>query len=238
MVLRPALIFHRLAIFLWLLAPPLIASFAPTTLPTRGVILSSNSKTSCLYGTLSLAGDSSSKIQFDVDPTQRSFEEWLQSSASDHGLLGARAAQQRPDGLWDCRQPRIAFFGLDLVPVFVNKIDRTPAAVIISIVQARTDIFEGKEGRVNQAVAAVMEKSTFVGKSVIKSRTIGKTYSVSVDLSLTLQAPLPSFVLLPPGFNSIGSAIIQNTCRRRTSSFLEDLKKSYREWAREANNGH
>jgi hypothetical protein len=231
MILRAALLFHRLAIFLWLFAPALIASFTSTTLPTR-TVTSSNSK-ACLYGTINLAGDSSSKIQFEVDPTQPSFEEWLQSSASDRGLLGTTAAQQRPDGLWDCRQPGIAFFGLDLVPIFVNKIDRTPTAVIVSILQARTDILDG--GRANQAVATVMKKSTFVGRSVITTRMIGKTNSVSVDLSLTLQAPLPPFVLLPPGFNSIGSAVIQNTCRTRTSSFLEDLKMSYREWAREAN---
>jgi hypothetical protein len=197
MVLRAALLFHRLAIFLWLVAPSLIASFAPTTLPTRAVT-SSNSKI-CLYGTISLAGDSSSKIQFEVDPTQPSFEEWLQSSASDRGLLGAKAAMQRPDGSWDCRQPGIAFFGLDLVPILVNKIDRTPTAVIVSILQARTDILDG--GRANLAVATIMEKSTFVGRSVIKTRTNGNTYSVSVDLSLTLEAPLPLFVLLPPGFN-------------------------------------
>jgi len=231
MVLRAALLFHRLAVFLWLMfAPSLIASFAPTTLPTRAATYS-NSK-SCLYGTINLAGDSSSKIQFEVDPTQPSFEEWLQSSASDKGLLGAKAAKQRPDGLWDCRQPGIAFFGLDLVPIFVNKIVRTPTGVIVSILEARTDV---RDGRANLAVAAVMEKSTFVGRSIINTRTIGKTNSVSVDLSLTLQAPLPPFVLLPPGFNSIGSAIIENTCRTRTTSFLEDLKKSYREWAREAN---
>jgi hypothetical protein len=230
MVLRAALLFHRLAIFLWLMfAPSQIASFAPTTLQTR-VIIPSTSKV-CLFGTINLAGDSSSKIQFEVDPSQPSFEEWMQSSASDRGLLGAKAAKQRPDGLWDCSQPEIAFFGLDLVPIFVNKIDRTPTAVIVSILQARTDVLDG---RANLAVAAIMEKSTFVGKSVIKTRRIGKTNSVSVDLTLTLQAPLPPFVLLPPGFNSIGSAIIENTCRTRTSSFLEDLKKSYREWAREA----
>lgn len=185
--------------------------------------------------TLDFTGDLKESVQLDVvDHDKPTFAEWLQSSLSDAPLLGTSDFQPRPDGLWDCRQPRVTWFGLDLVPVFVNRIDRTPFSdtVVVSIVQARTDILQDDKKRgINQAIASVMEESTYVGKTVIQAREYDGIFcTVSVDLSLTLQIPLPRFALLPPGFNMVWRSIIRKSCRTRTKAFLQSLVQAYQSW--------
>ena len=219
---------------LWALTPMYNTCFTPQRVCQRNLV-TSKAANICLSATLDFTGDSSDTLQFEVvDTSKPSFIDWLQSSHSDAPLLGSSDIQLRPDGLWDCRQPRVAWFGVNLIPVFVNRIDRIPLSgtAIVSIVQARTDILpDDKKRRVNQVIASVMEQSTFVGKSVIQARQYGDTsFTVSVDLSLTLQVPLPPYLLLPPGFNMIGSSIIRNTCRTRTKIFLQSLVRAYQSW--------
>jgi hypothetical protein len=168
----------------------------------------------------------------------------LQSSDSDPYLLGTTDAEQRPDGLWDCRQPRVEFLGLDLVPIFVNNLQRQPTATKVTIVDARIEIL--KTTGASRVVASVMEKSKCVGNSIIRvvSTSTGSSSStttsgddedrsscqLSVDLTLTWQVFLPPFVLLPPGFNTLGSAIVRRTGASRTKKLLEDIKQAHQEW--------
>jgi len=46
------------------------------------------------------------------------------ASDSNRALLGTDDTSLRSDGLWDCRQPPIGWFGLELRPIFVNKLER------------------------------------------------------------------------------------------------------------------
>jgi hypothetical protein len=105
----------------------------------------------------------------------------------------------------------------------------------VTIVEARTDI--EKHNRANQAVARVMKQSQFTGKSVIRAvegstsrqGSTTSTCHLEVDLSLTINILLPKFLLLPPGFNMIGSAFVGWTGQSRTKQLLEDLRDAYQE---------
>jgi hypothetical protein len=268
------------------LDPPALAPPAPSSSAGRR---STTTTSTFLQATIKFTGDSSSRLQVNlpIQPQDKkephaaattssaavtsatiSFGEWLLSSDSDSALLGTTNFVQRADGNWDAKQPRIAWFGIDVVPVFVNQIDRrnsqnqnqnqpqqqqdqqfpTPAEVVVSIVNARTDIL-GKTSGPNQWIANLMKTSTFVGQSRVKAMAVDvleatttittttgtaagttmttTTWDVSVELELTLQIPLPFYVLLPLGFNKIGNRIVQTTCNARTKRFLEDLVTAY-----------
>jgi hypothetical protein len=169
-----------------------------------------------LQATIKFSGDSSSRLQVNLPIQQQdkekekhaatstavtstttiSFGEWLLSSDSDSALLGTANFVQREDGNWDAKQPRIAWFGIDVVPVFVNQIDRrnsqiqqdqqqqdqqlhTPAEVVVHIVNARTDIL-GKPSGPNQWIANIMKTSTFVGQSRVKAIPVPLVLAVDV----------------------------------------------------------
>jgi hypothetical protein len=187
-----------------------------------------------LAATLSFDGDSRASMSWNA-PAE-SVQEFLQSPASDFDLMGTKDAKQQPSSnLWDCRQPRIDFLGIDLVPILVNNVKRAPPdAVTVSIIEARTEI-AGTPSPANRVVASLLEKSKFVGKSRVRARKEGRgsACTVSVDLNLKLEVPLPPFMLLPPGFNSLGSAIIGQTGKTRTKQFLTSLKQAYEKWAAE-----
>ena len=206
------------------------------------------SLSSQLYGKLSWSGDSRASMDWDNAPIEL-VQEWLQTpEASDLPLMGVDDATPKKQhhqqtniikNVWNARQPRINFLGIDLVPIFVNEVHRRPPeSVTVSILEATTEISEDERpSAANRAVAGLLEKSTFMGKSKIrahtKSSTSGKkkTTIVSVDLVLTMQLSLPALVLLPPGFNSLGSQIIRQTGKTRTKRLLENLETSYQVWA-------
>jgi hypothetical protein len=162
------------------------------------------------------------------DTSLESLQDFLQSSSCDKYLLGTEAYVEREDGLWDCQQPFIDFMGMSLQPVFVHRLDRqVPSTVCVSIVDARTDIVN-KNNTANRVVASVMKASKFDGKSIISVRSVSTTAcQISIALNLTLQIPLPPFFPLPPGFNSIGSALVRKTGKSRTKRVLQDLRDAY-----------
>eukprot|EP00980_Cylindrotheca_fusiformis_P004248 scaffold918_cov126-Cylindrotheca_fusiformis.AAC.27 len=181
---------------------------------------------------LSFAGDTCATLE--LNAPLESVQEFLQSSHSDRYLLGTDVYTKREDGLWDCHQPVIEFFGLSLRPVFVHRLDReSPSQVSINIVDARTDIVKNPESRTNKAAASILEASSFVGEGVVSAKpgATSGACELSVDLSLTLHIPLPRFMLIPPGFNSIGSAIVRRAGKSRTKELLKSLQRAYdKEW--------
>jgi hypothetical protein len=221
----------RLSCFMLLLNLPLqVASLPAVRIPSRRSTRNSSSVLSA--SVISFAGDASATL--DLDAPLESVQEFLQSSKSDMYLLGTETYTKRDDGLWDCQQPIIVFVGLALQPVFVHRLDRQPPSqVSISIVDARTDIVKNPNSPANRAVASVLETSSFKGKGIIstKSSATSGACQLSIELSLTLQIPLPSFLLIPPGFNSIGSAIVRRAGKSRTKQLLNDLQTAYdKEW--------
>jgi len=196
---------------------------------------------------INFAGDSTSTVFVPHPPVpstgnpnpSRTLPAYLRSSQSDSLLLGTSNFEQRPDGLWEAFQPEIDWFGLQLVPVFVNKIDRpeeTEDVVYVDIMEARTDIAGGRSpGNRAKAIAQIMERSSFTGRYEIlfenASGRRGAGWSLSGDLTLVLSVPLPKLVPLPPGFNTVGSRIVRTTCRTRVEAQLQELREGYIEWA-------
>ena len=124
----------------------------------------------CAWERSAFEGNSVSELAV---PAARGLGEWLGSTASDATLLGT--PDYEPDGdLWICRQPPVAWFGLQVAPVFVNRITRSGDEVCVSIVEARSEILPGDDreepGLVGRAVAAAMKRSSFSGRNRLSWR--------------------------------------------------------------------
>ena len=215
-----------------------------------GVLPASVSSTTRLHARgVNFAGDSTSSV-FIPHPAvpstgqpnpSRNLTAYLRSSASDGLLLGTdNYSRRETDRLYEAYQPEIDWFGLRLVPVFVNQIDRpedTAEVVYVDIMEARTDIAGGRPpGNRAKAIADIMKRSEFTGRyellwSEAASGRRGAGWSLNGDLTLVLSVPLPKLVPVPPGFNTIGSRIVRSTCRKRVEDQLQQLREGYIEWA-------
>jgi len=171
----------------------------------------------------------------------RTLTAYLRSTASDGLLLGtSNYALLEKDMLYEAYQPEIDWFGLQLVPVFVNKIDRpeeTEEVVYVDIMEARTDIAGGRPpGNRAKAIADIMKRSEFTGRYELlweaASGRRGAGWSLNGDLTLVLSVPLPKLLPVPPGFNTVGSRIVRTTCRKRVEEQLQELREGYIEWAK------
>lgn len=197
-------------------------------------------------------GESSSSIfvpfPAKISSPTRTLPEWLlrHPTSSDKVLLGTDDYRPRSDGMYDCIQPGVDWFGTELLPVFVNRIDRSEAgagAVTVRIVEARSDIRSGGGGPAGSVIQSVMKSSKFVGRYGVAWRASqrGRTsrrdgWILSADLALTLSVPVPPLLPLPPGFNSIGSTIVKSTCKSRVEENLSNLRDAYVEWANQPEN--
>lgn len=165
---------------------------------------------------------------------------WLLSPESDQFFLGTSNVRERPDGQWDAIQPSVDWFGLDLVPVFVMRLERSESKVSTIITEARSEMKSGRDTTTGNLVGRLMKKSTFRGGNSVmwQEMTSNKEgWVLTADLSLTLVIPLPRFLPLPPGFNSIGSRIVKVTCRKRLDSFMIDLQQAYNDWVKNQEQG-
>jgi len=232
-------------------SPPAIHARGSTHLSARGI---------------NFAGDSTSAVFVPHPPVpstgqpnpQRTLTAYLRSTASDGVLLGtSNYARREGTELYEAYQPEIDWFGLRLVPVFVNQIDRpadTQEVVYVDIREARTDIAGGRPpGNRARAIADIMKRSEFSGRyellwesasglraAAAQQRDGGEEndgqgggWKLNADLTLVLSVPLPKLVPLPPGFNTVGSRIVRSTCRKRVEDQLRQLRQAYIEWARQ-----
>jgi hypothetical protein len=203
-------------------------------LPARHRFGPSSTSSKQLRADLSFKGDARSYLEFDAPPGH--VQKWLRTpDASDLTLLGSANASKQANGLWECQQPQIAFMGLDLQPYFVYDLQRRPSstAVVVEVVDSRTDILNGNN-RAAKIVEAFMGRAKFSGKSTIQAMECTSRHCCRLEiiLDLTLHVPLPPFVPIPPGINAIGSTLVKRTGISRTEKLLEDLKRSYFEWAK------
>eukprot|EP00804_Cyclotella_cryptica_P006813 CCRYP_010945-RA/>CCRYP_010945-RA protein AED:0.13 eAED:0.11 QI:0/-1/0/1/-1/1/1/0/243 len=146
---------------------------------------------------------------------------------------------------WECRQSKIEWFGMTLVPIFTNVIERSESTthpssgsgtVVISIIDAKTEVQNG--GRLGGTLASAMKRSVFEGRYIVFWREEhgeheSMRYTLEGDIELSLTINLPPFVPLPPGFNSIGSRIVERTCRDRLRQNLRDVSDAYVDWVHE-----
>lgn len=231
---------------------PGTSSFAPSK--------TGNLRHTHLFGTIRFVGNANARL--DTPPIiitgdqdeDRSFSKFLASSASDPILLGAKkdakgaiSQCERIDSgddesageLWECKQASVGWFGMTLVPIFVNRIEKNlpRGDLVISIIDAKTEVQSG--GRVGNTLASAMKRSQFEGRNAIawKKRNDGSTddgpqsYALDGNLKLTLTITLPPFLPIPPGFNTIGSKIVERTCKERLQQNLSDISNAYLIWA-------
>ena len=220
-----------------------------------------------LGGTIKFMGNASARLSIpspiiinNVDNSndkenRKSLSNFLTTPASDTVLLGKTSICTRiEDGtstnqgvggggggeLWECRQASVAFFGMQISPVFTNRLERSSAEneVTITLLDSRSEV-EG--GRLGNTFASVMKKSKFEGRNTITWKELGvqqEDFLLEGKLNLTLTITLPPFLPLPPGFNAIGSKIVERTCAERLKQNLNEVSDAYRLWTREEHHHH
>ncbi|KAL7511090.1 hypothetical protein ACHAXN_011435 [Cyclotella atomus] len=207
--------------------------------------------TTTLYGTIRFQGKAQADLIATIPLTlhdeyttsNKTLSTFLSSSDSDAILLGmkqeggvAQVTQLQSDtqsSTWECRQSSIEWFGMTLIPIFTNVIERNgeDGSIIISIVDAKTQVENG--GKIGSALASAMRRSVFEGRNIVfwKEKKEDRSYTLVGDIELSLTINLPPFMPLPPGFNRIGSRIVERTCRERLRQNLRYVSDAYHHWA-------
>ena len=201
-----------------------------------------------LFGTIRFIG--SAKAQHSTPPINtngenKSLSTFLTTSASTPSLLGTEISRctkinNNEEGssgveVWECRQAPVGWFGMTIEPVFINQIEKNPdeESVIISIIDARTEVEQG--GRLGNTFVSAMKRSKFEGRNIVTwkeadNTTTDQIYALEGSLTLTLTINLPPYLPTPPGFNTIGSTIVERTCKDRLRLSLRTLSEAYMEW--------
>jgi hypothetical protein len=203
-----------------------------------------------LFGTIRFSAQANAvlRIPTSVTDEDKSLSKFLSTPASDAVLLGSKGTStcSRIDTatggggeLWECRQESVRWFGMSLIPIFVNQIDKTPDqnTIVVSIIDAKTEVEQG--GGLGNTLASAMRRCKFEGRNAITWKEQhdgsnaaggGCSYDLAGNLILTLIINLPPFLPLPPGFNSIGSKIVQRTCTERLNALLGEVVNAYLLW--------
>mmetsp|Transcript_13251 Transcript_13251/g.19848 ORF Transcript_13251/g.19848 Transcript_13251/m.19848 type:complete len:232 (+) Transcript_13251:145-840(+) len=199
-------------------------------------------------GTIRFVGIASASVRGDAIPSNvdegndKSLSKFLSSDESNKILLGtdnfSSASTAAGDVIYECIQGSIAWFGLTLIPIFINRIERGITAgsfgsqeegrVITSIEEAGTDV---QGGGLGSALESAMKLSEFDGRTIVTWKEGNSSYHIEGDLVLNLTIKLPRILPLPPGFNAIGSKIFERICRERLQQNLLDTKAAYIQWA-------
>ena len=210
-----------------------------------------------LFGTIRFVGKAQADLIATIPPTldpggissDRTLSKFMLSSDSDAILLGmkedggvaqvTKLQSQKESSTWECRQSSIEWFGMTLVPIFTNVIERSETidrdkdgTVMISIIDATTQVENG--GKLGSALASAMRRSVFEGRNVVlwkERENDDNSYKLVGDIELSLTINLPPFLPLPPGFNRIGSRIVERTCKERLRQNLRDVSNAYHDWA-------
>mmetsp|Transcript_31950 Transcript_31950/g.52111 ORF Transcript_31950/g.52111 Transcript_31950/m.52111 type:complete len:248 (+) Transcript_31950:182-925(+) len=197
-----------------------------------------------LFGTIRFVGNAGANLSTpsiitnDQDDQDKSLSYFLSSSASDPVLLGTKCRKMDDDEsssgvLWECQQASVQWFGMQVTPIFINRIEKnlSKGSVVVSIIDAKTQVENG--GRIGDTIASAMERSTFEGRNAItwKEHAGAQTYTLEGNLKLEITITLPRFLPIPPGFNAIGSKIVERTCKERLRQNLSGTSDAYLLWA-------
>lgn len=232
---------------IFLLTPiDLVLGFSP---PNTTYVLSDRShKTSTrLFGTIRFVGTANAQHftpPIDSNGENKSLTAFLTTSSdSIASLLGTEISRCRKiedkeesgmTDVWECRQATVGWFGMKISPVFISQIEKNPAeeTVIISIIDAMTEVEDG--GRFGNTFVSAMKRSKFEGRNIVTwkedDNTADQIYSLEGSLTLTLTINLPPFLPMPPGFGTIGSKIVERTCRDRLKLSLQNVSDAYIQW--------
>jgi len=204
--------------------------------------------------TINFSGQATSEYEF-INPSEsgsdfsyHSLPRFLNNPACNTALLGGspnRSIDMLKDHknniVWRVEQPTITILGSSLLSYFVSKIDRASmddAKLIVSIVDATTEVIANDENsRTANSSASVIQKimkrSSFLGDATYtwkKRAGNPDAWILKAHLNLVLKVDLPRFLLVPPGFNKIGSAIVNKTCKKQIEQSLKEMNIAYLEW--------
>lgn len=135
--------------------------------------------------------------------------------------------------------------------------DQYDYKVQVEIKDSKTELKnnEQKVGRVTNLVKKIMEKCQFKGISTLTCRRLEKkhqnvqksshvgdeveVWELSSDLTIELRIPLPvsKLIVLPPGFNTIGSRIVRSICNERGKLYLKEIRSQYLNWLLKSTDG-
>ena len=195
-----------------------------------------------MFGTIRFVGNA--EARYDAPSTildeGKSLSKFFASSASDPVLCGGEVntiIEEEDDEngvLWECRQAGVGWFGLTVLPIFMNRIEKNPDSVVVSLVDSTTEVQGGGRRRLGNTLASAMKLSKFEGRNAItweENTGDAQSYTLDGSLKLTVTIELPPLLPLPPGFNKIGSMIVQSTCKGRLRQNLSEISDSYLHWA-------
>lgn len=210
----------------------------------RGSHTRTSKRSTQLFGTIRFVGTATAQHStppISTNDENKSLSTFLTTSASTPSLLGTEITRCRKIDwesgreVWECRQASVGWFGMTIAPVFINQIEKYPdeESVVISIIDARTEVEQG--GRLGNTFVSAMKRSKFEGRNIVTwkeqdNSTSDQIYALEGSLTLTLTINLPPFLPLPPGFNTIGSKIVERTCTDRLKLSLRNLSDAYYEW--------
>ena len=215
-----------------------VSSFSPSYCNQR--YTGSSTK---LFGTIKFVGNA--QVSYDTPPIvissqddeDKSLSKFFTTSASDEVLCGGETNtiiedNDNGDGvLWESRQAEIGWFGMTLSPIFINRITKNTDNVVVSLEDSTTEVLESGRLGLGNTLASAMKLSNFEGRNVVTYKSNDdQGYTLDGALQLTLTIELPPFLPLPPGFNSIGSRIVQSTCKGRLKQNLVEISGAYLKW--------
>ena len=203
---------------------------------------------------IDFSGSSSHQIQVKPEISQgtgrgcQSLPNWLASARSHPHLLGSDDVSQNGDGTYTSVLPALEFFGMELVPTFVQRISlqnnknkeagvsgsNSKDSLSLNVSIEDSSVNASQSSRIGNLVERVMKTCSFQGSNELTctpiSGTNGEEYwELSSDFTLNMQFYLGSrLMVLPPGFNTIGSRIVERTVKKRVKDNLLQLAEKYR----------
>ncbi|EJK72805.1 hypothetical protein THAOC_05623, partial [Thalassiosira oceanica] len=135
-----------------------------------------------------------------------SLSSFFASKEADSVLIGgAQSTYNRYDDTWEAKQTTIKFLGLELTPIFRNRLVKSPfeKKVTVSVLDSTT---HASEGRIGTTLANLMKKSRINALTTIRwVQEDDGSYRLMGSLQMSIDADIPTYLPLPPGFDAIGS---------------------------------
>ena len=177
---------------------------------------------------------------------KKSLEEFLVDEESNALLVGSDDLIALPRGQhWYSRQPSFAFFGLVMTPIFRVALRRQhmedgSMEILVEVDESRveavgqkTDQIEGDGAEDEHWISSLLSKGSINGESDIRVQQTNQGWMMSLKSQLDFKMKVPKYLPLPPGFASIGSAIMKIQCQERAKQSLKQIRDAYLKWAQE-----
>ena len=196
-------------------------------------------------GSIRLVGDAVHSICIPQHASGRALPDFLRTEASDRVLLGTDTYRRVLNGgngiTWECEQPPVRFLMRDVQPVFTEEILRplSEDLVTVNIVDAEMRV-PTAASNIDQFAGNVLSRAKMSGANELSwtlsdvqgadnhSWILTSCFALRIDLRIEgISLPRSAFVRL-------GSSVVRNTCNKRVSAHLADIRSAYELWALEA----